>query len=69
MEEIIAKVEMIAEDCKNLISELEIAEQKADGTIFVVTGTKDGATCYIGYDNFRCFCDSLILKYLKRSKN
>ena len=69
MEEIIAKVEMIAEDCKNLISELEIAEQKADGTIFIVTGNKDGATCYIGYDNFRCFCDSLILKYLKRSKN
>ena len=69
MEEIIAKVEMIAENCENLIRELKIAEQKEDGTIFVVTGTKDGTTCYMGYDSFRCFCDSLILKYLKKSKN
>ena len=65
-EEIVAKVEMIAKDRESLINELKIAEQKEDGTIFVVTGTKDGTTNYIGYDSFRTFCDSLIIKYLKK---
>lgn len=69
MKEIEAKIEMITKDCENLINELKIAGQKTDGTIFVVTGTKDGTTHYMGYENFRCFCDALIKKYLEKPKS
>ena len=68
MEEIIAKIEMIEKDCENLISELKNAKMWDDGTIVEVTGTENGITYYMGYDSFRCFCDSLILKYLKKDK-
>ena len=67
MKEVEAKIEILAKDYENLISELKNAKMWDDGTIVEVTGNKDGITYYMGYDSFRCFCDSLILKYLKKS--
>jgi len=61
-----ATIEVLAKDQENLISELKIAEQKEDGAIFVSTGIKNGTTCYMGYDSFRCFCDGLIKKYFTK---
>lgn len=59
-------IEVLEKDQENLMSELRIAEQKKDGSIFVVTGTENGATHYLGYDNFRCFCNSLLKKYFTK---
>lgn len=56
--------EMIKEDLKNLIFELENAEMKKDGKIGLVTATDNGTTNYMGYSSFKCFCDGLICKYL-----
>ena len=67
MKEVEAKIEILAKDYENLISELKSAKMWDDGTIVEVTGTENGITYYMGYDSFRCFCDSLILKYLKKS--
>lgn len=67
--EIETKVEMIAKDCKNLISELENAKLIDNGNVLVLTDSKDGVSSYLGYENFRIFCDSLISKYLRKGKN
>lgn len=56
---------MIDEDLKNLIFELKYANSREDGKIYLTTVTDDGTTNYTSYSSFRCFCDVLILKYLK----
>ena len=68
-EEIEAKVEIIAKDYENLIHELENAEPLEDGRVLVPANTKDiGVIGYMGYGDFRCFCDELIRKYLRKKE-
>jgi len=49
----------------NLIFELENAKL-LDGNVFVLIDSKNGVSSYVGYRNFRIFCDELIHKYLKK---
>ena len=56
-------IEVLAKDQENLMSELRNAKQRKNKTIEVVTGTQYGATYYMDYDSFRCFCDGLLKKY------
>ena len=48
----------------NLISELENAKLFDNGNILVLTDSENGVSSYVGYENFRIFCDQLICNYL-----
>ena len=50
----------------NLISELENAKLIDNGNILVLTDSKDGVSSYVGYENFRIFCNQLVCKYLSK---
>jgi len=69
IEEIEAKVIMIAKDCENLISELENARLIDSGEILVRKYKDVGVTGYIGYESFSVFCQGLINKYLRKPEN
>jgi len=59
-----AIVGVTKENYDNLTTQLEHATLKDNGNVLVLTDSKDGVSSYIGYENFRIFCERL-LKYLE----
>lgn len=63
-----AKIGINVKDYNDLVSELENAKLIDNGNILVLTDSKDGVSSYLGYENFKVFCNSLISKYLEKPK-
>ena len=60
-------VEIKDKDRRALINELINAELIDKGKVLVLMEYKDvGVSGYLGYENFRVFCDELVRKYLNK---